>query len=108
MKTKRLLRSALHSWRFKPEAGSSVSGEIGKDISPLELEHQIPRGTMTGIRTVISVHGKMKAPTSQVMHSVVDEEYGDSWPLHHLSAEQEESTRAIKVQRDVTMIGEEM
>ena len=62
---------------------------------------------MTGIRTFISGQGKTKGQSSQMMHSMVEEEYADSWPLHHLTTNGE-SGRAINVQRDITMLSEDV
>ena len=89
---------------------SKQSGSHSKDGSkstgPLQLEHQIPRGTMTGIRTFIRAQGSPKKP-SRVLRSTVDEEYEDAWPLHDVGAN-EEHMRAIKVQQDVTMSSDDM
>ena len=106
-RSKKLLHSAFspRSWRLKPSANISSSEDTSKAIGALNLEPEIPRGTMTGIRTFISGQGKTKGRPSQTMASVADEEYEDSWPLHHL-ATNGEGVRAINVQRDVTLISE--
>ncbi len=106
-KSKELIRSAFHprTWRSKPRANMSVSGDANVSAGPARLEHRVPRGTMTGIRTLISGQGRSESRPLQAMHSVVEEEYGDSWPLQDLSTA-EEGVRAITVQRDVTVVSE--
>ena len=108
-RSKKLLYSvfSLRSWRLKPSANSSSSGDTGKATGAFQLEPEVPHGTMTGIRTFISGQGKTKGRPSQVMGSVADEEYENSWLLHHLSTN-EEGVRAINVQRDVTLVSEDI
>ncbi|KAL9133287.1 MAG: hypothetical protein Q9175_005537, partial [Cornicularia normoerica] len=107
-KSKKLLRSTLSHrlWRSKSSAAHFTSGNTSKSTGPFKLEPQIPGGTMTGIRTLISGQGKTKGHPSQVMHGVIDGEYDDSWPLHHLPTNGED-VRAINVQRDVTLVSED-
>ena len=106
-RSKKLLRSAFspRSWRLKPSAKSSSCGDTGKATGAFQLEPEVPHRTMTGIRTFISGQGKTKSRPSQVIGSVADEEYEDSWPLHHLTTNKE-GVRTINVQRDVTLVSE--
>ncbi len=78
----RLLRYAFapRSWRSKHKAQSS-GDDSGWYDHPIELPQEIPRATITGIRTFINGHGKTKMSNSQLMQSAVAEEHEDSWPL---------------------------
>ena len=102
-KSKRLLWSAfsLRSWRSQPQAEHSGSG--GNSDGALELENQIPHGTMTGVRTFINGHGRTKLQNSRTLGSTVDGDYEDLHPLH----EHTQSTREITVQHDVVFTSEE-
>ncbi len=101
--TKRLLWSAfsLGSRRSQPHVDQSGSG--GNSDGALELENQIPGGTMTGIRTFINGQGRTKLDSSQIMGSVIEGEYEDSYPLSKHS----ESTREINVRHEVFLTSEE-
>ena len=103
-KSKRLLWSAfsLRSWRSQPQADHSGSG--GNSDGPLELENQIPQGTMTGIRTFINGHGRTKFHNSQTLDSEAEGDYEDLHPL----AKHTESTREITVQHEIALTSEEI
>ena len=60
---------------------------------------QIPRGTMTGVRTFINGRGKTVARASQMMQSQMMEEEEDSMPLAGVGGKHE---RSISVQHDIT------
>ncbi|KAI9876909.1 MAG: hypothetical protein M1830_005310 [Pleopsidium flavum] len=99
MKARRLLRSTFtpRTWRSKPSVDSSREGN--RSDVPMELPYQFPGGTMTGIRTFIDGQGRTKVGDSQIMHSMANEEYDDSWPL----STNGRNTQVIKVQHDVTL-----
>jgi hypothetical protein len=81
VKVRQLLRSTFtsRSRRSKPSADGFQEGNpLGDDV---HLSLQIPRGTMTGVRTFIKGQGKTTGGPSQVMHSMLEDENEDSWPL---------------------------
>ncbi|KAL8792681.1 MAG: hypothetical protein Q9195_004741 [Heterodermia aff. obscurata] len=70
-----------HSWRSKGSRGSNEH-DSGRDDTPMELRQQIPSATLTGMRTRIWKQAVSSSrDTSQMMHSVEEEEYQDDWPL---------------------------
>ena len=91
-KIKKLFRFAFcpRIWRYKRQADIPGPGDVDRSTRPWKLEHQIPRGTMTGVRTFISEHGKTKRPLSLVMHNLVEEDHEDLYPLRYLSTDREE------------------
>lgn len=90
--------SLFQSRRGRSKLSGSSSGSEGNHNAPMELYHNIPRGTMTGIRTIISGQGRTAAGHSQVMSTMVEEEFEDTWPLSD-----SRNARGIKVQQDITL-----
>lgn len=71
-----------HSWRSKNYPRGSSERGSGRDDSPMELRQQFPRATLTGMRTFIGKHAISHSHgASQIMRSVGEEEFRDSWPL---------------------------
>lgn len=94
-----LLLSAfsLPSWRSKPKA--DVSGGDKNSNVAMELNHQIPRGTLTGIRTMINGNSRTKVENWQIMHSIDGGESEDSRPPSTKGV----NAQAIKVQQHITL-----
>ena len=69
----------------------------------MELQQQIPRATMTGIRTFISGQGMTRAQDSQIMQSVADEEQHCESPLKRKAGD---SIGEINVQHDIRLVAE--
>jgi hypothetical protein len=97
------LRQLLSSSLTTRLRRSKASGDNSEDDRPLgnhfHLSPQVPRGTMTGVRTVIKGQDKTTLKPSQVMHSRVDDGNEDPWPLsgHNVSI------GVIGVQQDITL-----
>lgn len=97
-KGKRLLRS----WRSQPHSHSSSTPHRSDRL--LKLHNQIPKATMTGVRTFISGQGKTEAQNSQTMQSIAEEECISEGPL---KSKKGGSMGDIHVQHDITLVAED-
>lgn len=82
IKSRKFIRYKLtpRSWRSKRSPENTGDGDKASWNRPYELHFQAPRATMTGIRTFIHGQGRTKIGHSQIMHSMLNEGYEDSWP----------------------------
>jgi hypothetical protein len=96
-------RQLLHSTFTSRALQTKPSADSSQDVKPVgdkvQLSLQIPRGTMTGVRTIIKGQGKMTVKPSQISNNMLEEEHEDSWPL----AGQSLSVGVIGVQQDITL-----
>ena len=86
--------SRPRSSRSKSKTNSAEADENANDF--LELRHEIPRGTMTGVRTFISGQGKTTAGHSRIMETMAEGEFEDTWPLSY-----SREAGGIKIQQHV-------
>ena len=101
-KGRRFVRSLLDpsSWRSK-RSTKNTSDESSGNRS-FELPLQVPRATLTGIRTFIHGQGRTKMGESQDMHSMIEEGQESSW----LMSTRNRSNPSIMVQRDIAVRSE--
>lgn len=98
-KGRRLLRSVFstrlwYSRRSKSSSRTPGGPPSSWDDAPMELKQDIPRATLTGMRTFIN--GRKLTPRdreSQIMRSVGEEEYQDDWPLSAIDEDPKYSSR---------------
>lgn len=86
-KGRRLLRSVFstrlwYSWRSKDSRRVPDDQGSAWDSAPLELRPNIPRATLTGMRTFINGRKVSRLDReSQLMRTVGSDEFQDHWPL---------------------------